>query len=401
MKRTALLLLTAVMSLAVPLGAMAAPPDQGPVTHVVQPGESLSSIAMRYGVNLVDLARANGLTTRSWVYAGQTLQVPAVGAASAAGTTGGVHVVQRGETLAGIAWRYGVTVDQLVQANGLPSSHWIYVGQRLVVPGAAQAGTVQVAATPSGGVHVVQPGESLSSIAARYGLSVWDLARANNLSVLSWVYVGQQLALPGAAGAQQAPAQAATAPGGAVHVVQPGETLADIAWRYGVTVDRLVQANGLRSANVIYVGQQLRIPGAQEPLAAAQAAQATGQLAAADTPGEKWIEVDLSSQTLTAYAGGTPVFSAVISTGLPRTPTVTGEFRIYAKYRSAPMSGPGYYLPNVPYIMYFYRGYALHGTYWHNNFGQPMSHGCVNLRTSDAEWLYNWAPVGTLVRIHQ
>lgn len=401
MKQVALLLLVAALSLMAPVGAWAAPSGQGPVTHVVQPGESLSSIAMRYGVGLVDLARANGLTTRSWVYTGQVLQVPAAGAASAAGTTGGVHVVQRGETLASIAWRYGVTVDQLVQANGLPSSHWIYVGQRLVVPGAVQAGTAQVVATPSGGVHVVQAGESLSSIAARYGLSVWDLAQANNLSVLSWVYVGQQLVLPGVPGGQ-APAQTqvVSASGGAVHVVRPGETLAGIAWRYGVTVDRLVQANGLRSANLIYVGQQLRIPGAQEVLAAPQAAPAAGQVAPADTPGEKWIEVDLSSQTLTAYAGGTPVYSAVVSTGLPRTPTVTGDYRIYAKYRSAPMSGPGYYLPNVPYIMYFYRGYALHGTYWHNNFGQPMSHGCVNLRTSDAEWLYNWAPVGTLVRIH-
>ncbi|MGQ9567599.1 MAG: LysM peptidoglycan-binding domain-containing protein [Anaerolineae bacterium] len=400
MKRVALLLLAIVLSLAVPSGALAAPPGQGPVTHVVQPGESLSSIAMRYGVNLVDLAHANGLTTRSWVYTGQVLQVPGVVEAAAAArvTPGSVHVVQRGETLASIAWRYGVTVDQLVQANGLPSSHWIYVGQRLVVPGAASAGATQVAVAPLGGVHVVQPGESLSSIAARYGLSVWDLARANNLSVLSWVYVGQQLALPSAAGGQ-ASAQAEVPSGGAVHVVRPGETLAGIAWRYGVTVDRLVQANGLRSANLIYVGQQLRIPGAQEALAA-QAAPATGQLAEADTPGEKWIEVDLSSQTLTAYAGSTPVYSAVVSTGLPRTPTVTGEYRIYAKYRSAPMSGPGYYLPNVPYIMYFHRGYALHGTYWHNSFGQPMSHGCVNLRTSDAEWLYHWAPVGTLVRIH-
>jgi lipoprotein-anchoring transpeptidase ErfK/SrfK len=55
------------------------------------------------------------------------------------------------------------------------------------------------------------------------------------------------------------------------------------------------------------------------------------------------------------------------------------------------MSGPGYYLPNVPYVMFFYKAYSLHGTYWHNNFGQPMSHGCVNLRTEDAQWLYEWS----------
>ena len=64
------------------------------------------------------------------------------------------------------------------------------------------------------------------------------------------------------------------------------------------------------------------------------------------------------------------------------------------------MAGPGYYLPNVPYTMYFYQGYGLHGTYWHHNFGTPMSHGCVNLATPDAEWLYNWASVGTLVNVH-
>lgn len=64
------------------------------------------------------------------------------------------------------------------------------------------------------------------------------------------------------------------------------------------------------------------------------------------------------------------------------------------------MSGPGYYLPDVPYVMYFYRGYGLHGTYWHNNFGVPMSHGCVNLRTEDAAWLFDWASVGTPVTVY-
>lgn len=105
---------------------------------------------------------------------------------------------------------------------------------------------------------------------------------------------------------------------------------------------------------------------------------------------EKWIEVDLSEQRLIAYEGNTPVFSAAISSGLPGTPTVKGRYRIYSKYRDSSMSGPGYYLPHVPFTMYFYRGYALHGTYWHDNFGTPMSHGCVNLRTSDAQWLFEW-----------
>ncbi len=107
--------------------------------------------------------------------------------------------------------------------------------------------------------------------------------------------------------------------------------------------------------------------------------------------GEKWIDVDLTHQQLTAYQGNTPVFQTSVSTGLRNTPTVVGEFRIYWKLTATDMAGPGYYLPGVPYTMYFHAGYALHGTYWHSNFGQPMSHGCVNLRTEDAKWLFNWA----------
>lgn len=106
---------------------------------------------------------------------------------------------------------------------------------------------------------------------------------------------------------------------------------------------------------------------------------------------EKWIDVDLTQQQLTAYEGNTPVFQASVSTGLANTPTVVGQFRIYWKLTATDMAGPGYYLPGVPYTMYFYRGYALHGTYWHSNFGQPMSHGCVNLRTEDAQWIFDWA----------
>lgn len=105
----------------------------------------------------------------------------------------------------------------------------------------------------------------------------------------------------------------------------------------------------------------------------------------------KWIDVNLSSQSLTAYEGDVPVYWALISTGTRWTPTVTGRYHIYMKVRSQAMSGPGYYLPNVPYVMFFYKAYSLHGTYWHNNFGQPMSHGCVNLRTEDAKWLYEWS----------
>jgi lipoprotein-anchoring transpeptidase ErfK/SrfK len=114
----------------------------------------------------------------------------------------------------------------------------------------------------------------------------------------------------------------------------------------------------------------------------------------------RWIEVDISEQRVSAYEGQDRVNSFTVSTGTAAHPTVLGVYRVYVKYSATDMSGPGYYLPDVPYTMYFYRGYALHGTYWHDNFGTPMSHGCVNLRTPDSQWLFNFASIGTLVYVH-
>ncbi len=118
------------------------------------------------------------------------------------------------------------------------------------------------------------------------------------------------------------------------------------------------------------------------------------------TGGARWIDVDLSSQRVFAYEGDSLLRTFIVSTGTAAHPTVTGRFRIYVKYLYDDMAGPGYFLPNVPYTMYFYQGYSLHGTYWHHNFGHPMSHGCVNMRTSDAAWLFDFASVGTLVNVH-
>lgn len=110
---------------------------------------------------------------------------------------------------------------------------------------------------------------------------------------------------------------------------------------------------------------------------------------------QKWIEVDLSEQKLRAWDGNTLYLESLVSTG-STFPTPTGEFRIWAKFKYTKMSGGSkenntyYYLPNVPYTMYFYKGFGLHGTYWHSNFGHRMSHGCVNLPTPVAEKLFYW-----------
>jgi lipoprotein-anchoring transpeptidase ErfK/SrfK len=131
-----------------------------------------------------------------------------------------------------------------------------------------------------------------------------------------------------------------------------------------------------------------------------------------DQNSNKRIEVDLTNQRVHAYEGDREIYNFLISSGTyGRTPN--GTFTIWTKIRSQKMSGGSralgnyYYLPNVPYIMFFYneshprqQGFSLHGTYWHNNFGVPMSHGCVNMKTEEAALMFNWAEVGTPITIY-
>jgi len=114
---------------------------------------------------------------------------------------------------------------------------------------------------------------------------------------------------------------------------------------------------------------------------------------------ERYVRVDLSEQRMYAYEHGYLVNSFLISSGLPGTPTPIGETTIQRKLYSHLYSGPGYYLPNTLYNLQFRPHYYLHGAYWHNNFGHPMSHGCVNISYANAEWLFNWMQVGDLTVI--
>ena len=115
----------------------------------------------------------------------------------------------------------------------------------------------------------------------------------------------------------------------------------------------------------------------------------------------KRIDVDLSEQRLRYYYGDLEVGNILISSGLRRTPTPKGEFTIKAKIPVMRYRGPGYNLPNVKWNLLFYKNYFIHGAYWHNNFGHPMSHGCVNVSYQDMEQLYTFAEVGTKVYIHE
>jgi LysM repeat protein len=313
------------------------------------------------------------------------------------------HVVAGGENLSTIAARYGLTLQELSAYNGIVNPSLIFVGQQLSIPGSGRApqslAPASTSALPGGdGYYTVVRGDTLSLVARNHGMTTEDLMRLNGISNSNVIWVGQKLrvsarvaAIPlAAAQAGSRAPQVGAAEG--IYVVRAGDTLSEIAAAQGTTVQQLLVDNGLPNGRFIYVGQRLRVrPAApQSPL----------NLVAAPGSGKKWIEVNLSEQSLTAWQGDVAVMHTSISSGRSNTPTVTGRFTIGNKYKAQRMSGPGYDLPNVPWVMYFYSAYAIHGAYWHNNFGTPMSHGCVNMRSDEAQMLYEWAPAGTEVYVH-
>ncbi|MDN5686340.1 MAG: L,D-transpeptidase/peptidoglycan binding protein [Brachybacterium sp.] len=131
---------------------------------------------------------------------------------------------------------------------------------------------------------------------------------------------------------------------------------------------------------------------------------------AAEPTGEKWIDVDLTNKTVTAYVGDTPVWGPrSMVDGKEGNETPTGSYEIYLRYDQQDMTNaayypeghPKYYLTeDVPWVQYFHRGYGFHGAPWRSSFGYSGSHGCINMPVSDAKWLYDWASMGTRVEVH-
>jgi LysM repeat protein len=312
------------------------------------------------------------------------------------------HVVARGENLSTIAARYGLTLHELSVYNGITNPSLIFVGQQLSIPGSGRAPQALAPATgalPGGnGYYTVARGDSLSIIARNHGMTTDDLMRLNGISNANIVWVGQKLrvsarvaAVPLAVEQSGGRAPQAGAADG-IYIVRAGDTLSEIAAAQATTVQQLLVDNGLPNGRFIYVGQRLRVRPAQ--------AQSALNMVATPSNGKKWIEINLSEQSLTAWQGDVAVMHTTISSGKAATPTVTGRFTIGNKYKAQRMSGPGYDLPNVPYVMYFYSAYAIHGAYWHTNFGTPQSHGCINMWPDEARMLYEWAPAGTEVYVH-
>ncbi len=239
-------------------GLAKAPTKQRPTYHKVVRGDTLSTIAARYGTSVKELRKINRLRS-SVAVLGKRLKLPGstemstapVAAVPSVSSRQGTHVVQRGDSLSKIAERYGTSVKQLKNINRLRSDV-VVVGKRLKLPGSANA----VATSSSAGkrnstaTHVVRRGDSLSRISSRYNVTINAIKRENNLRH-NTVYPGQKLTIPGATrGINRDPRY---------HKVRRGDTLSEIAQQYGATMKTIMQANKLRNRTVM-LGQTLTIP---------------------------------------------------------------------------------------------------------------------------------------------
>ena len=194
-----------------PAPSMATPlPSPTPVVHVVKAGEMLLVIANEYDVTVEAIMKANELDS-DLIFVGQELTIPrdlsgtpTEGVSTPAPrlpeitpvpiATSFVHIVRAGETLESIAAQYGVTVDDIAEANGLESTDLIYVDQRLIIP--ATGPTSTPGPTSTGRTHVIQAGENLTWIANEYGVAIEALMRANDITDADTIYIGQVLIIP-------------------------------------------------------------------------------------------------------------------------------------------------------------------------------------------------------------
>lgn len=347
-----------------------------------------------------------------------------------------IHVVQQGENLFRISLKYDVDMDSIMEANGLTDPTRILAGQKLIIPGySPESPTLEATGLPSptptaspspestptptpepiptltpepvepqsaGAAqtasvsHLVLRGETLTRIAAQYNVTVWSVAQANQLASINTISAGQLLTIPGVElepeVVEKTIVTETMTTTEQVYVVQAGDTLTRIAQQFGSTVAELVDLNKIINPSAIYPGQTLRL------MRTAPVMAGFG----------KRILVDISEQHLYAYEDEQLVFSYIASTGMAPTYTKAGQFQVQSKIDNAYGATWDIWMPF--WLGIYYAGSTENGihalpimsngqTLWSGYLGTPISYGCVVLGTEEAETLYNWAPIGTPVTI--
>jgi len=375
-RRIALLLATVLISaLSVQAEGLSA------ASHTIQPGETLAVIAQRYGVDINALAAANGIANAHSIYAWQQLSIPSGGSAVnaapssySAPSAAGTYTVQRGDTIFSIAQRHGLTAEALMTANGITDPHFIHSGLELRVSNLeAPAPPAAEPAAPDAFAPASEPAQAPAVATVR-------ALHAPSPSVYPAMGLGQ-------------------------YIVRRGEYLTQLGVRFNLDWLVLAKINGLSPPYTLHTGQALHIPSFEEYLSYLpensnyRLFYTTNHHPGPRVGVGREIVIEIGRQSIYAYENGVLMKRALMSSGKMLTPTVMGDYEIYLKFRSQTMSGPGYSLDNVEWPMYFYKGYAIHGTWWHTMFGTPMSHGCVNLTNEDARWFWEFAPLGTAVHV--
>ena len=319
----------AALALAVVLPFPGLAPAAALANVVVKPGETLSEIADRHGVSLTRLMQANGITNPNLVVAGQSLRLPGSSAAGAGSSGGGSVTVQPGDTLSDIADRQGISLNQLMQANGITNPDMVVAGQKLVLPGSRRATAAAAPRELPTAPYTVKSGETISEIADRFGTSTERLIQLNGISNPNLVVAGTRLAIPGRPSSSAAPRSTAAPRNAKEHVVRSGESLSTIADSYGLPVERLVAINKIDDPDLVVSGARLKLQA--PPPVKATPKPATPKPAAAQAkpqtkPNPK--PVATATATPTAVATATPVTTPVAvktpaPTSTPRpTPTV-------------------------------------------------------------------------------
>ncbi len=332
---TLLCVLLVQMLLLVATPARAAELNEGSVIHVVQWGETLFSIARRYGTSVEAICAANGIADPTRICAGQRLVVPSSNVPAAPAAAGATHIVQAGENLYRIGLRYGTTAMALAELNGIYNPAQVVVGQTLVIPGSPTVPAVAYQPEHASTTHTVQPGETLTVIAHRYGVTTWTLVQANNIANPALILPGQVLVIPRSSSLATASAPAPAAAGGGKRIVVDLSEQHLYAYQGEVLAYSFVASTGMPGAGTL--------------------------------PG--------TFRVLDKYP------NAYASTWNLQMPHWLGI------YWAGSLENGIHALPILP------NGQRL----WEGYLGTPVSFGCIILGTQEARTLYEWAEIGTPV----
>jgi len=339
MRGRVLLALLAIL-LAAGVGAgpiFAAGQEQGDVIHVVAWGETLFSIARHYETSVQALSAANGISDPSHIYPGQRLVIPGTLVPQAPEQASAVHVVQPGENLFRIALSYGTTARALAELNGITNPDHLLAGRSLTIPGSPTLPSVSYQPSHASGAHTVQRGETLTAIAQRYGVSLWQLIQANNLANPSLILPGQTLVVPTSRSEAVSSPPAPSGAAGAKQVVIDLSEQHLYAYEGETQVYSFVASTGMPGAGTRTGSFRVldKIPNAYA--------------STWDLQMPHWLGI---------YWAGS------LENGIHALPILSNGQRL-----------------------------------WQGYLGAPVSYGCVILGVEEARMLYEWAEVGTSVTI--